>query len=182
MVEETKYDELLLKAFKDGETNKVNWNNRDELVESFTSYNELVGSPYKEYIQPEYVNDKGLPVLLGLDVKGEPYLVDLEDNPISHIVGGTGSCKSWLTYSLMYNLLTSNSPEDLQFIILDTTNKPIWQKFSKSPHVLGYHNEIKSYKGILKELIEESKRRSNVLTEKGKPDWKTLRKELQVSR
>lgn len=179
MVEETKYDELLLKAFIEDDYSSSKWDTRSDIVKSFKRYNDLVGSPYKEYLKMENVSNKGLPVLLGLTDKGDSYIVDLEDNPISHIVGGTGSCKDWLIYSLMYTLLTSNSPDDLQFIILDANQKPIWQKFSKSPHVLGYHNDIYKYVGILKELIEESKRRQEVLTVLGKHDWKTLRKELK---
>lgn len=79
----------------------------------------------------ENVSNKGLPVLLGLTDKGDSYIVDLEDNPISHIVGGTGSCKNWLIYSLMYTLLTSNSPDDLQFIILDDTPNLSGKSFLK---------------------------------------------------
>lgn len=108
--------------------------------------------------------DKGLPVLMGMKNNEFPYVFDLEDNTSGAIVGGSGSGKSWLTFQLMMNLMTLNTPEELNFIILDAKDAALWKQFAKAPHVLGYHTNIYDFMKIIAEVEEERSRRSDFLS------------------
>lgn len=120
--------------------------------------------------------DKGLPVLMGVTDNENPYVIDLEDNTSGAIVGGSGSGKSWLTFQMMMNLMTLNTPEELNFLILDAKDAPLWKQFAKSPHVLGYHTNIHTYLEILTEISKEHLRRAWYLSSLGIDDFKTYRK------
>lgn len=120
--------------------------------------------------------DKGLPILMGMRDNEYPYVFDLEENTSGAIVGGSGSGKSWLTFQLMINLLTLNTPEELNFLILDAKDATMWGEFSKAPHVLGYHTDIYSYINILTEIQAEHLRRAAYLKDLGIEDYKTYRK------
>ena len=126
-----------------------------------------------------FIKDKGIPILAGLRDNEFPYMFDLEGNTSGNIVGGSGSGKSWLTFLFMMNMLISNSPDDLQFIILDAKNAPIWQQFARTPHVLGYHTEIDRYIDFLNEIYAEQQRRQQSLSDLEIEDWKTLREDLR---
>ena len=119
--------------------------------------------------------DRGIPVLMGMENNEQPYVFDLEDNTSGAIVGGSGSGKSWLALQLMTNLMTLNTPEELNFIILDAKDAPLWKQFAKSPHVLGYHTEIHTYLDILTEVQKEHIRRAQYLSSLGIEDFKTYR-------
>ena len=119
--------------------------------------------------------DKGLPVLMGMKDNEYPYVFDLEDNTSGAIVGGSGSGKSWLTFQLMMNLLTLNTPEELNLLILDAKDAALWKQFAKAPHVLGYHTNIYEYMKILTEVQEEHLRRAAFLSSIGVEDFKTYR-------
>ena len=119
--------------------------------------------------------DKGLPVLMGMKDNEYPYVFDLEDNTSGAIVGGSGSGKSWLTFQLMMNLITLNTPEELNFLILDAKDAALWKQFAKAPHVLGYHTNIYDYMKILTEIQAEHLRRAAFLSSVGVEDFKTYR-------
>lgn len=126
-----------------------------------------------------FISDKGIPILAGLRDNEFPYMFDLEANTSGNIVGGSGSGKSWLTFLFMMNMLISNSPDDLQFVILDAKNAAIWQQFAKTPHVLGYHTDIHKYKDFLAEIEAERSKRQQMLSDLQVEDWKTLREDLR---
>ena len=127
-----------------------------------------------------FISDKGIPILAGLRDNEFPYMFDLEGNTSGNIVGGSGSGKSWLTFLFMMNMLISNSPDDLQFVILDAKNATIWQQFAKTPHVLGYHTDIHKYKEFLAEIEAERSKRQQMLADLQVEDWKTLREDLRA--
>lgn len=127
-----------------------------------------------------FISDKGIPILAGLRDNEFPFMFDLEGNTSGNIVGGSGSGKSWLTFLFMMNMLISNSPDDLQFVILDAKNATIWQQFAKTPHVLGYHTDIHKYKEFLAEIESERSKRQQMLADLQVEDWKTLREDLRA--
>ncbi|WP_416494236.1 FtsK/SpoIIIE domain-containing protein, partial [Bacillus mycoides] len=77
---------------------------------------------------------KGLPILLGLQDNESPYVIDFENNTSGTIVGGSGSGKSWLTFSLMWNFVLANSYDSVQFIVMDAKRAPFWESFARMPH------------------------------------------------
>lgn len=120
--------------------------------------------------------DKGLPVLMGMKDNEYPYVIDIEDNTSGVIVGASGSGKSWLTFQMMTNLMTLNTPEELNFLILDAKDATMWKQYAKSPHVLGYHTNVHTYLDILTEVQKEHIRRAKYLSSLGIDDFKTYRK------
>ncbi|MGN4723861.1 FtsK/SpoIIIE domain-containing protein [Bacillus cereus group sp. MYBK15-3] len=123
--------------------------------------------------------NKGLPILLGLQDNESPYVIDFENNTSGTIVGGSGSGKSWLTFSLMWNFVLANSYDSVQFIVMDAKRAPFWESFARMPHVLGYHYDISTFLEILLEVEEERKRRQELMTQYGAEDLKGLRKALR---
>ncbi|MBE7114534.1 hypothetical protein FT641_18055 [Bacillus paranthracis] len=123
--------------------------------------------------------DKGLPVLLGLQDNESPYVIDFENNTSGTIVGGSGSGKSWLTFSLMWNFVLANSYDSVQFIVMDAKRAPFWESFARMPHVLGYHYDMETFLEVLIEVEEERKRRQELMTQYGAEDLKGLRKALR---
>lgn len=127
-------------------------------------------------------NPKSLtPMLVGLRDNEYPHVIDLQKNTAMAIVGGSGSGKSWLTYELGTNIVTTNSYKDVNFIVLDYKNAPFWQAFARMPHVLGYHspnanknitpeNFLDLCLEISNEVVKECTRRQSYLGEKSKED------------
>ena len=130
----------------------------------------------------EFVNPKvGMPMLLGLRGNEYPIIVDFEDNTSGTIVGGSGSGKSWLTFSLMMNFFIANDYNNTQFIILDKKNALFWNNLALAPHVLGYHTDPTKYLELFREIYEEVQRRKRYLNEVGEENVKSLRKNLRES-
>lgn len=119
------------------------------------------------------------PMLVGLKNSEYPHVVDLEKNTAMAIVGGSGSGKSWLTYELGTNLVTTNDFNELNFVVLDYKNAPFWQSFARMPHVVGYHSPrvglskdefIEKALKISNEIVRECNRRQEVLSKYNKED------------
>lgn len=130
------------------------------------------GTAYEQMINPK----ANTPMLVGLKDNEYPHVVDLEKNTAMAIVGGSGSGKSWLTYELGTNIVTTNDFNEVNFIVLDLKNAPFWQSFARMPHVIGYHapNPTEGYTNknflddalkISAEVVQECYRRQSYLNE-----------------
>lgn len=130
------------------------------------------GTAYEQMINPK----ANTPMLVGLKDNEYPHVVDLEKNTAMAIVGGSGSGKSWLTYELGTNIVTTNDFNEVNFIVLDLKNAPFWQSFARMPHVIGYHapNPTEGYTNkdflddalkISAEVVQECYRRQAYLNE-----------------
>ena len=127
----------------------------------------------------EFIKDKGTPIILGVSDDQIPYMIDLEQETSINIVGGSGTGKSWLAYNIMFNLMISNTPDDLKAIVFDAKNSPIWNQIALAPHVIGYHSEVDKYAEQLLEVTKELARRQEILKLKEIEDWSTLREGLR---
>lgn len=123
--------------------------------------------------------DIGLPVLFGLQNNEFPYIVDMEANTSGVIVGGSNSGKSWATFEIMLNIVTTNDYNNVNFIILDAKNAPFWNSFARLPHVLGYHTDPMEYFDILTEVEEERARRQELLGKVNYEDVRGYRKSMR---
>lgn len=130
------------------------------------------GTAYEQLTNPK----ANTPMLVGLKDNEYPHVVDLEKNTAMAIVGGSGSGKSWLTYELGTNIITTNDFNEVNFIVLDLKNAPFWQSFARMPHVIGYHapNPPEGYTNkdfledalkISAEVVQECYRRQAYLNE-----------------
>src|SRR5699024_10646035 len=122
---------------------------------------------------------KGLPILIGLKNNEYPYVIDFEENSNGVIVGGSGSGKSWTTFEMMLNIITTNDYNNVNFIVLDGKNAPFWGGFARLPHVLGFHYKTDDFIEVLREVEEERQARQEKLKKLGEEDVKGYRKKLR---
>lgn len=128
----------------------------------------------------QYADEKkGLPILMGLQDNETPYVIDFEKNTSGTIVGGSGSGKSWFTFSLMWNFVLANSYDQVQFIIMDAKNASFWKAFARMPHVLGLHYDKDTFLQVLTEVEDERARRQEMLEQYGAEDFRGLRAKMR---
>lgn len=130
---------------------------------------------YEEFIDEK----KGLPMLMGLTGNEFPKVIDYEDNTSGAIVGGSGSGKSWFTFSMLFNILVANDYHNVQMMIFDKKNAAFWNAYALSPHVVGYHTEVDDLRTIVDEVYAEIDRRKKLLVEVGAENFKSVRSKLR---
>jgi DNA segregation ATPase FtsK/SpoIIIE-like protein len=74
-------------------------------------------------------------IVLGKDIAGDPYVMDLAKAPHLLIAGQTGSGKSVCINTLMASILCSKSPEELRMILVDPKVVEL-KPYEKIPHLL----------------------------------------------
>ena len=126
-------------------------------------------------LHPDFEHDSVcLKVKMGLDDNQEIITIDFSEKahgPHALVAGTTGSGKSqWLSYLLMM-LIVQNSPEYLQYILIDFKGEAFGQAFLKFDHcagiisnleenamnrfVLSMESEIKQRQLLLKKMMSE---------------------------
>lgn len=80
------------------------------------------------------INDKYI-VPIGIDSQGKRYYVDLKNSKGMFIAGETGSGKSMLLNSIIATLLFKNSPQELQFLLINQTRVE-FNQYNGIPHLL----------------------------------------------
>lgn len=132
-----------------------------------------------------------LRVPVGLDVHGQPVLLDLKESaqlgmgPHGLCVGATGSGKSELLRTLVLSLMATHSPEDLSMVLIDYKGGATFAPFEGVPHVAGLITNLEDDVGLTERAYEslsgEVQRRQQVLKSAGNvasiTDYRFLRKE-----
>lgn len=78
---------------------------------------------------------KKIPLALGKDIIGSPYVADLDRMPHLLVAGTTGSGKSVCINSIILSLLYSFTPDELKLILVDPKTVEM-QTYSRIPHLL----------------------------------------------
>lgn len=86
--------------------------NRNRAV---VSLREILSS--KEYGEKKATTP--LPLALGKDIAGEPFVADLLQMPHLLIAGATGSGKSMCLHALILSILYRSTPEEVRFLLID---------------------------------------------------------------
>ncbi|HUB86930.1 MAG TPA: DNA translocase FtsK [Verrucomicrobiae bacterium] len=76
-----------------------------------------------------------IPIALGKDIYGHPIVADLSQMPHLLIAGSTGSGKSICINSIITSLLYRFSPDQLRFVMIDTTSIEL-QFYNTVPHLV----------------------------------------------
>lgn len=106
----------------------------------------------------ELVNSKmALPVAVGLDSTGNPYVFDLAKAPHLLVGGTTGGGKSVAAFAILGSILLSRSPEEVEFIIVDPKSE--FTTFKKLPNAK-YMNDAEAFIPMLDGLMKEVNRRN----------------------
>lgn len=86
--------------------------------------------------QPSFVNaSAGLPMILGVDIAGEPVQVDLSTMPHLLVGGATGSGKSVGLNVMLMSLLCKLTPDELKLILIDPKRLE-FTPYADIPHLL----------------------------------------------
>lgn len=86
------------------------------------------------FTDPKYSSFK-LPIILGVNTRGNPAVLDLWDAPHILIAGSTGAGKSVLLNSIIAGLACKNSHRDMKLILVDTKQLDL-TLFSDLPHTV----------------------------------------------
>ncbi len=113
---------------------------------------------------PEFKKAKGeLPLALGKDLNGRPYVANLEKMPHVLIAGATGSGKSVCLNTIVTSLVYRHTPETLRLLMIDPKMVEL-SVYSRLPHLR--HNVVtdpRDAAGVLKWAVIEMGRRYTLL-------------------
>lgn len=105
-----------------------------------------------------------LPFISGITDLGEVQMSDMKNYLTLAVTGKPRSGKSWYVNSILTTLVAFNTPEDIQFIIVDPKKTSLFKTFSLLPHVCGLHSGDNII-DILNDLIDtEAERRKTLLS------------------
>ena len=110
-------------------------------------------------------NDNKLPIIVGVSELGEVILADAKHSDTMMISGKPRSGKSWYVLSIIMALMLFNSPELVQFILVDPKESVLFKTLGLMPHVCGVHNDDNILE-VMKDIIDnESARRKKLLAD-----------------
>ncbi|MSR73579.1 MAG: DNA translocase FtsK [Candidatus Pacebacteria bacterium] len=116
---------------------------------------------------PEFSQSHPLSVILGRDVTGEPISVNIAKMPHVLVAGATGSGKSVTIHTFITSLLFKNSPQTLQFIMIDPKKVEL-SIYNGIPHLASpVVTEGKKAAGVFRWAIQEMERRYETLLKAG---------------
>lgn len=124
-----------------------------------------------------YLNDKNkLPMITGIDELGNVIAEDAKNFDTMLIAGKPRSGKSWYLLSILMSMMLFNTPEDVQFCIIDPKESNLFKTIALMPHVCGLHND-ENILEILDDIINvEAPRRKKLLASNRCDDIWALRK------
>lgn len=99
-----------------------------------------------------------IPIVLGVDFRGEFCIEDLTEMPNLLIAGSTGTGKSTFLATIIVNILYKFNPDEIKLVLVDTraTN---FLRFNKIPHlytpvIIDYDETVVLLKQLIKEMIK----------------------------
>jgi S-DNA-T family DNA segregation ATPase FtsK/SpoIIIE len=131
-----------------------------------------IPNPQKEIVQlrnilkaPAFQRSRAeLPLGLGKDLTGRPYVTNLAKMPHVLIAGATGSGKSVCVNTLVTSLIYRHTPETLRFLMVDPKMVEL-SIYAKLPHLRHpVVTDPKEAAGVLKWAVLEMERRYELLS------------------
>jgi len=111
-----------------------------------------------------------LPLGLGRDVSGKPWVTDVGKMPHLLVAGATGSGKSVCLNTLIISLIYANGPDELKMILVDPKRVEL-QVYNGIPHLLTpVITDVEKTVNSLKWALREMDRRFDVLSKFGARD------------
>ena len=136
----------------------------------------------QQYVCDYFLESKNtLPFILGISELGEVLLADAKIYDTMLIAGKPRSGKSWYVLSIIMSLMMFNSPEEVQFIIVDPKESNLFKTMALMPHVCGLHND-RNILDIMRDIIEnEGERRKKLLANNRCDDiWALWKKGIKL--
>lgn len=142
-----------------------------------------MGDCFKKKEVVDYIKDPKhkLPFIMGVDELGKVYMGDAKDYPSLLIVGMSRSGKSWYVNSFITALASFNTPEDIQFLIIDPKESLLFKTVALLPHCCGLHNNANILNILDDVLNKEAPRRKQLLAdERCETIWDLRKKGIQL--
>ena len=135
-------------------------------------FNNILNS--KEFL--EYTGS--LPIILGEDIVGDPFIVDLSQMPHLLVAGTTGSGKSMGINNMLVSLLHKKSHEECKLILIDPKMLELTQ-YENIPHLLcPVIYEINKAVAALEWVINEMQRRYKLMSGANVRNIKEYKKQI----
>jgi DNA segregation ATPase FtsK/SpoIIIE, S-DNA-T family len=120
-----------------------------------------------------------LPVAMGKNAFGEPFVVDLAAMPHMLVAGSTGAGKSVFINTLLVSLLVQKSPRQMRLILIDPKQLEL-ALYADLPHlVMPVITEPKRASIALLWAIQEMERRYTILKDAGVRDIESFNKKIR---
>ncbi|WP_339147298.1 MULTISPECIES: DNA translocase FtsK [unclassified Sutcliffiella] len=111
-----------------------------------------------------------LTVALGLDISGQPVVLDLQKMPHGLIAGATGSGKSVCVNSIIMSLLFKSTPDEVKLLLIDPKMVEL-TPYNHIPHLVSpVITDVKAATAALKWAVEEMERRYELFVHAGVRD------------
>ena len=111
-----------------------------------------------------------LTVALGLDISGQPVVLDLQKMPHGLIAGATGSGKSVCVNSIIMSLIFKSTPNEVKLLLIDPKMVEL-TPYNHIPHLVSpVITDVKAATAALKWAVEEMERRYELFVHAGVRD------------
>lgn len=136
------------------------------------------GDVFKQQYACDFFLDEGnkLPIITGISELGEVILDDAKIFDTMLIAGKPRSGKSWYVFSILMAMAMFNTPEDVEFIVVDPKESNLFNTFALLPHVVGLHNDEHILEIMDDIITNEGARRKKLLADNKCDDIWALRK------
>ncbi|MGM0838161.1 MAG: DNA translocase FtsK [Bacillota bacterium] len=120
---------------------------------------------------PSFIqNASPLTVAMGLDISGQPVVLDLQKMPHGLIAGATGSGKSVCVNSIIMSLLYKSTPDEVKLLLIDPKMVEL-TPYNHIPHLVSpVITDVKAATAALKWAVEEMERRYALFVHAGVRD------------
>ncbi|MBT2574058.1 DNA translocase FtsK [Bacillus sp. ISL-51] len=115
-------------------------------------------------------NPSPLTAALGVDISGNPVVIDLKKMPHGLIAGATGSGKSVCINTILVSLLYKADPSDVKVLLIDPKMVEL-APYNQIPHLISpVITDAKAATAALKWVVEEMERRYELFAHSGVRD------------
>jgi len=130
----------------------------------------------------EFFKDESnkLPFCVGILPDGKPLLKDARRYDTMLIAGKPRSGKTWATFNIALSLMAFNTPEDIQFVIIDPKKSALLTSTALMPHVCGIHDDSNIIELFEDIVYNEGERRSKLLLDHNCDDIWSFREETGI--
>ena len=133
----------------------------------------------KDYVKDFFYDEKNkLPMITGITDLGDVLIDDAKSFDTMLIAGKPRSGKSWYVLSVLMSMMLFNSPEDIQFLIIDPKESNLFKTISLMTHVMGLHNDDNILDILEEVILVEGERRKTLLKNNICYDICALRKKV----
>lgn len=139
-----------------------------------------LGDVFQTKQAEDFFLKKSYPFVAGIGPLGEIEMLDAKKITSMLIAGKPRSGKSSYVSCLILSLVMMNTPEDVQFLIIDPKDSMLFYTYALLPHVCGRHNDKEALKILDRVLNGEGERRKKLLHDNGVENIWELRERKNI--